>query len=66
MDAHARPTSCCCMEPKSGACMSGALHYCVGLYAFMHVGMHLGKGGVMAQQCEPVDTRATYMDNTAP
>jgi hypothetical protein len=54
------------MEPKSGACMSGALHYCVGLYAFMHVGMHLGKGGVMAQQCEPVHTRATYMEKTAP
>ena len=30
------------------ACMSKALHYCVGLHAFAHVGMHLCKGGVLA------------------
>ena len=48
MNAHARPTACFGMESKSGACMSGALHYCVGLHAFAHVGMHLCKGGVLA------------------
>jgi hypothetical protein len=28
--------------------MSGALHYCVGLHAFAHVGLHLCKAGVLA------------------
>ena len=48
MNAHARPTACFGMESKSGACMSGALHYCVGLHAFAHVGLHLCKAGVLA------------------
>jgi len=35
------------MAAKSGACMNGALHYCVALHAFTHVGLHLCKDGVL-------------------